>query len=467
MKVNTTSIKLNKFTPMISLLLLCKNINLFLAFLLKKLHIITYKNNRTFFNMPKKISLFICLLSLLITGISSYKASCHFLNDTYFLDTPLSDTTNCVIKKISASESGIKSFSKTPSGLYSTACCVIEKDSKQILYEKNSSKKLPMASTTKIMTCILALEKGSPKDIVTVSKYAASMPDVQLNMQTGEQFRLADLLYSLMLESHNDTAVAIAEHIGGSVKGFAKLMNQKAAELGCNKTHFVTPNGLDSDKHYTTAYELCLIADYALKNSGFRKIITTPSYSFSNISGSKQYSVNNKDAFLTQYNGAIGVKTGFTGKAGYCFCGAAKRKNTTLISAVLACGWPPNKTYKWKDTKKLMDYGFNNFTKVNFKPENKNVKIFVKGGQSPYTYVKLKDNSCKLMLSSSDTVTYKIKLPRTLDAPVSKNSIIGYVKLFINNKLYRQTPLRTENSGKAVDINYIRYILIHTLCGIS
>ena len=238
--------------------------------------------------MPKKISLFICLLSLLITGISSYKASCHFLNDTYFLDTPLSDTTNCVIKKISASESGIKSFSKTPSGLYSTACCVIEKDSKQILYEKNSSKKLPMASTTKIMTCILALEKGSPKDIVTVSKYAASMPDVQLNMQSGEQFRLADLLYSLMLESHNDTAVAIAEHIGGSVKGFAKLMNQKAAELGCNKTHFVTPNGLDSDKHYTTAYELCLIADYALKNSGFRKIITTPSYSFSNISGSKQ-----------------------------------------------------------------------------------------------------------------------------------------------------------------------------------
>ena len=128
-----------------------------------------------------------------------------------------------------------------------------------------------MASTTKIMTCILALEKGSPKDIVTVSKYAASMPDVQLNMQSGEQFRLADLLYSLMLESHNDTAVAIAEHIGGSVKGFAKLMNQKAAELGCNKTHFVTPNGLDSDKHYTTAYELCLIADYALKNSDFRK----------------------------------------------------------------------------------------------------------------------------------------------------------------------------------------------------
>ena len=132
MKVNTTSIKLNKFTPMISLLLLCKNINLFLAFLPKKLHIITYKNNRTFFNMPKKISLFICLLSLLITGISSYKVSCHFLNNTYFFDASLSDTTNCVIKKISASESVIKSFSKTPSGLYSTACCVIEKDSKQI-----------------------------------------------------------------------------------------------------------------------------------------------------------------------------------------------------------------------------------------------------------------------------------------------------------------------------------------------
>ena len=352
-------------------------------------------------------------------------------------------------------------------GLYSKYSVLIDADSGRILSGSNETTAVSMASTTKIMTLIIALENCDKNFVATTSAYAASMPDVQLNAVTGEQFIINDLYYSLMLESHNDTAVAIAEHIGGSVKGFAKLMNQKAAELGCNKTHFVTPNGLDSDKHYTTAYELCLIADYALKNSGFRKIITTPSYSFSNISGSKQYSVNNKDAFLTQYNGAIGVKTGFTRKAGYCFCGAAKRKNTTLISAVLACGWPPNKTYKWKDTKKLMDYGFNNFTKVNFKPENKNVKIFVKGGQSPYTYVKLKDNSCKLMLSSSDTVTYKIKLPRTLDAPVSKNSIIGYVKLFINNKLYHQTPLRTENSVKAVDINYIRYILIHTLCGIS
>lgn len=417
--------------------------------------------------MKKKLSYVICLLVLTIISVYSHKTCCEFLNNKYFFHNTSRHDINCVIKKISAKDNGVESFSAPPSSLSSTACCLIEKDSGQILYEKNSRKKLPMASTTKIMTCILAIEKGNPDDIVAVSNYAASMPKVKLYMHQGDTFRLGDLLYSLMLESHNDTAVAIAEHIGGSVKNFANLMNQKAAELGCTRTNFVTPNGLDSDKHYTTAHELCVIANYAMKNKTFQKIISTPSYSFSNINGSKQYNVSNKDAFLSQYSGAIGIKTGFTGKAGYCFCGAAKRNNTMLISSVLACGWPPNKTYKWSDTKKLMDYGFNNFTKVNFSPQKKHFKIKVLNGQSAYTNIKVWNDSCKMMLSKSDILTYKIKLPSTLTAPVKKNQIVGYSKLFINNKLYRQTPLKSDDSVKSINKKYIAKILFTTLCNIS
>lgn len=414
--------------------------------------------------MKSQLNFILCLLSLTILSVFLYKACCKSLNTKYFNNTPKQHRINCVIKKIKADNCGIQKQSEEPSSLSSTACCIIEKNSGQILYKKNSFKKLPMASTTKIMTCILALENGKPDDIVKVSNYAASMPKVKLYMKSGDTFRLGDLLYSLMLESHNDTAVAIAEHIGGSVKNFAKLMNRKASELGCVNTHFVTPNGLDSKGHYTTAYELCKIASYALENKNFKKVITTSSYSFSNTTGSKQYSVSNKDAFLSQYNGAIGVKTGFTGKAGYCFCGAATRNNTTLISAVLGCGWPPNKTYKWQDTKKLMDYGFNNFSKVNFKPEEKTFKINILKGQTNFTNVKVFDKPCILMLSKNDEITYKIKLPSTLTAPVSKNDILGFAKLYINNNLYRQTPLKAEHDIKVVTPGYIRKILIRMLC---
>ena len=161
------------------------------------------------------------------------------------------------VVRMTASELGSSVAASTPSSLYAKAYCVMDTESGRFLLSQNENKKMPMASTTKIMTCILALESGCLDEMVTVSAYAASMPDVQLNIREGEKYRLGDLLYSLMLESHNDTAVAIAEHIGGSVEGFAEQMNQKAEEIGCVSTHFVTPNGLDDPEHYTTAKELC------------------------------------------------------------------------------------------------------------------------------------------------------------------------------------------------------------------
>ncbi len=336
----------------------------------------------------------------------------------------------------------ITSKTQTPSSLYAKSYCLLDADSRRVLLGEKETQQMPMASTTKIMTCIVALEHGDLDSKVEVSSYAASMPDVQLNMQAGDHFYLKDLLYSLMLESHNDTAVAIAEHIGKSVEGFASLMNKKASELGCTDTHFVTPNGLDAEGHYTTAKELCVIASYAIQNETFLKIIQEPSHSFTNCEGNRSYSVNNHDAFLRSYPGAVGIKTGFTGNAGYCFCGAAKRNGKTLITSVLACGWPPHKGYKWVDTKKLMDYGFSNFEKVSLKRLRlpKELPVF-DGMENAVSVTGTKQKNITLLLKQDDKIKSRIKLSDSLHAPIRNGDIVGYEEYYLNGELLCHFPI--------------------------
>ena len=185
-------------------------------------------------------------------------------------------------------------------------------------------------------------------------------------MKEGEQYYLEDLLYSLMLKSHNDTAVAIAEHIGGSTEKFAEMMNEKAKKIGCKDTYFITPNGLDAedenDIHHTTAQDLALIMRYAIQSRTFLKITETIEYSFSDLSGKRQFSLHNTNALLTMTDGVLSGKTGFTGDAGYCYVCACKREEKLFIIALLGCGWPNNKGYKWKDTLKLLNFGDENFS---------------------------------------------------------------------------------------------------------
>ena len=224
-----------------------------------------------------------------------------------------------------------------------------------------------MASTTKIMTCILALENAGFEETVQVSDYAASMPDVQLGIRAGETYRMEDLLYSMMLESHNDSAVAIAEHVGGSREGFADMMNQKARDIGCADTHFITPNGLDAsveatgEVHSTTAEDLARILRYCIlqspKKEEFLTITRAPSRAFSDLSGSRSFSCINHNALLTSMEGAVSGKTGFTNGAGYCYVGAVEKDGKLFIASLLACGWPPHKNYKWQDMQKLISYG--------------------------------------------------------------------------------------------------------------
>lgn len=369
--------------------------------------------------------------------------------------------------------------------LYALSACLMDADSGRVLYDKNADEVRAMASTTKIMTLIVALEYANENDIVTVSPYAASMPDVQLNIRAGEQYRLGDLYYAMMLESFNDVAVTIAEYIGECyalnqddrtantdikarsyddskkyVHTFAKLMNEKAKELGCENTYFITPNGLDAEdengKHSTTAKELAVIASYAIKNERFNDIIGTRQYSFCEVNGTRNCSAYNKDAFLNQMNGAFGIKTGFTGNAGYCFVGALKSDGRTFISVVLGSGWPSNRTYKWKDTRKLMEYGINNFfprTVFSTIEDYKDVRVKDGMEESASTCIK---GDLSLILCDADDVRVVYELEDYIDAPVRVGDVVGKAIIYVNGQRMGSFPI---TAAAAVErVNYMWYL---------
>lgn len=339
--------------------------------------------------------------------------------------------------------------------LHASSALLMDGDSGRVLYEKNGYEVLPMASTTKIMTCLYTLKHGDLSKKVTVSKRASQAPQVKLGMREGEEYQLSDLLYSLMLESHNDTAIAIAESVEGSVEAFCKKMTEEVRTFGCKETCFETPNGLDSENHHTTAYELALITREALKNESFREIIKTPSYSFSTLNGKRNFSVTNHDAFLSLYKGAIGVKTGFTGKAGYCFVGAVEDDNRLFLSVVLACGWPPNKTYKWADTKKLMDYGTANYNyKTLLSPDNYSLSsISIKKGVAKKCNLYFRD-SVSFLTKESEKISIVEDLPDELTAPVKKDTAVGNLKVYLEDSLLATVPVYTKDSSKRIGFCY-------------
>lgn len=241
--------------------------------------------------------------------------------------------------------------------LSSDCALLINANTGKVVYAKNENVRHANASTTKIMTCILALENCKLNEKVTFSPYAASIEPSKLYANAGEVFYLKDLLYSLMLPSHNDTAVAIAEHVSGSTSKFVDLMNKKAAAIGCTNTHFATPNGLDFGyDHYTTASDLAKIARYAIKRNMFRKLISTGYYSFSNLNTGRTYYIGTTNALLGNLPGVQGMKTGYTNKAGYCFVGLSySQKGNTYISVVLGGS---SSASRWEDSRRLLTYAY-------------------------------------------------------------------------------------------------------------
>lgn len=362
--------------------------------------------------------------------------------------------------------------------LYATAAVLMDADTGRVLYGKNEDSPMAMASTTKIMTCILVLEEGNLEDELQVSSYAASMPKVKLYIKKGETYKVKDLLHSLMLESHNDAAVALAEYIGKqylseelktkstseytveeskqAVAAFALRMNAKAKELGCENTHFITPNGLDATEtfanadgtttqldHHTTAAELARIMAYCIGESGckdkFLEITRTPNYSFG--ANGRSFSCTNHNTFLNMMEGALSGKTGFTNKAGYCYVGALEQEGKTYTLALLACGWPNNKSYKWSDSKKLFSYGLENYTYQDFAPEVTLHAIPVSGGaadsgnpfQSVSVVVEKQGEVLPIRLLTADTeqVIAHTEVEKVLEAPVEAGTKVGTVSYYL------------------------------------
>ncbi|MBQ9984520.1 MAG: D-alanyl-D-alanine carboxypeptidase [Lachnospiraceae bacterium] len=397
--------------------------------------------------------------TLLIWGFAACLAICCLLFKQY--DNINDSRQQIAIHHFDYSEERVETVDgeieedNAPANLYAKYALLMDASNRRVLFEKSGYEKVPMASTTKIMTLLVTLENANLQDKVTVSEYAASMPDVQLNIREGEQYVLSDLLYSLMLESHNDTAVAIAEHVGGSVEGFAEMMNQKAKELGAYNTNFVTPNGLDAPEHYTTAYDLALIASYAIQNEAFLQYTQAASHSFQEISTGRSFTVNNKNKFLSSYDGAIGIKTGFTNDAGYCFVGAVRQQEKTFVSVVLACGWPPNKNYKWKDTTKLMDYGVNEFEMKEIITKGTAFQqIPVDNAIEGNTITPQVTESVSLLVGKED-ISYDVKLPKLLSAPVEEGETVGEVVIYIGDEIYKVLPLHSVEERNEITYQYI------------
>ena len=364
-----------------------------------------------------------------------------------------------------------------PAELYALSAVLMDGESGRVLYEKDGERPLANASTTKVLTCIVALENSSGDDYVQVSQNAASQPEVKLGLQKGEQYYLEDLLYSLMLKSHNDTAVAIAEHCGGSVEGFARMLNRKAKQIGCKDTYFITPNGLDAEdengKHHTTAKDLALIMRYAIKNETFLHIAQTRDYTFSEITGKRTFSVHNANAFLDMRDGVLAGKTGYTSQAGYCYVCAWEKEGKTFIVSLLGCGWPNHKTYKWSDTEKLLDFGDYNYEYETYWKEPQTGKILVtdgvEDGQDIGTKIYLRgkcsvtayDREKEVLLKKGETVTCKIEIPQKVSAPVLKGEKLGRIAYYLDGKLIDFYPVYAEKSVEKISFKWYTEKVFH------
>lgn len=346
--------------------------------------------------------------------------------------------------------------------LYAKAAVLMDGDTGRVLYGKAPDEVLPMASTTKIMTLILALEYGTPDDVVTVSSYAAKMPDVKLGLRAGDQFVLHDLLYSMMLESHNDSACAVAEQVGGSVESFAQMMNQKAAEIGLHDTYFITPNGLDAEDavgvHSTTAEDLAKLMRYCVfvseEKEEFQEICQTRQYTFTSCDGTRQFTVYNKNALLDQMDGVLAGKTGFTGNAGYCYVAAVNVGEKHFIVALLACGWPHNKHYKWADTRALLAYGDAHYEYQEIELAGTQFSaVPVADGLEP-TISGTCEGKLTVLLSDSETVQQRFIPESGLTAPVTRGDMVGTLQVSIGDTRLAGYPVYAAETVDKKDFSY-------------
>ncbi len=322
-------------------------------------------------------------------------------------------------------------------GVKTSACSLVEVESQRVLYSENGDKQLPMASTTKIMTALVAIEKGNLTDTVTITRESAGTEGSSIYLEVGETLTLEELLYGLMLHSGNDAAVAIAIHVGGSVPGFCEMMNQKARELGANGTNFVNPNGLPASGHYTTANDLAKIAAAAMRNEQFKKIVGTASITIPHDGRDWDRALSNKNRLLYSYEGANGIKTGYTKAAGRCLVGSAEQNGMQLVSVVLNC------SDMYNDTAAILDYGFGNFSRHTLVAKNAVLgEVNVKNGIEEALEARAKgDIVLTLTEEEAQRASVVAKLLAEVEAPVEVGDYLGTAEVWLDGVMIASEEL--------------------------
>lgn len=363
---------------------------------------------------------------------------------------------------IEVTASNVSELPKTNSRRY----IVYDRISKSMIIGKNEDVKSAMASTTKIMTTIVILEKADLNEKVTVSAKAGGTGGSRLGLKRGDKASVRDLLYGLMLRSGNDAAVALAEHVGGSVKGFAELMNEKAIELGLTNTHFVTPHGLDDANHYTTALELAKLTDYAMDNETFAKIVGTKSTTIYINNQPRQ--INNTNELLGVLNGVVGVKTGFTNNAGRCLVTETKRNNMDIITIVLGADTKKDRT---KDSVNLIEYTFSKYKMYNLEEQiieefnkwkNINEKriLIIKGKQSNPKLALGAIEKAIIPICDNDKIEYSINALTEAKAPVEQWNVMGTLTVKLNGKILENIDIVNVNEVQKRDWkDYFKIVL--------
>lgn len=331
------------------------------------------------------------------------------------------------------------------------AMCVLDKDSKRILYAKNENEKLPMASTTKVVTAITVLNNCNDlEEYIQVDDASIGVEGTSIYLRKGETIKVKDLLYGLMLRSGNDSATALACHVGGDVKGFAKLMNELAENVGAKNSHFANPHGLDNKDHYTTAYDLALITACALNNPTFKEIVSTKTHVIEATNKSDKRYLTNKNRLLSSLQGCCGVKTGFTSKAGRCLVSACERNDQTSVCVVLNCG------PMFEESTSLLNSSFEDYEMTKIIDKNREIyneyiinskdgKLYLYTNED-FSYPLSKSERSKLKL------TYEVKLDNA-----ECNDEVGQISIYLENDLLKVVKLYTMNKiDKLIDSNTLQ-----------
>ena len=313
-----------------------------------------------------------------------------------------------------------------PEEATSSAAVVLETGTNRVLFESNPNAQMPMASTTKIMTALVALEYGNLDDKVVIPREAVGIEGSSIYLKEGEVLTLEQLLYGLMLSSGNDVAVAVACHVGGSVEGFVDMMNTKAMEIGAENTRFTNPNGLHDDNHYTTAYDLALITSCALKNPEFQRICSTQYKEIPGPEGTPR-TLKNKNKLLWQYEGGNGVKTGYTKAAGKCLVASAKREDMQVVCVVL------NSSSMFIQSMALMDEAFECFDNVPVLSEGEPLGTIPVEGANVDSVTICMDEEIRLPLTKEEEneINVRVSMVPKLEAPVEAGLPLGRLEVFI------------------------------------